>query len=146
MAVWMFGWPLAPEAANEAFNMHFKRDNIRWYSSEDFLNSKIITSNPNFKNKKEFKVSWPIDLTKIPRDEIRYALAYNTNNTWVLFTQNGNPLLKYAVEYQNVKYDFGPIPIYTHLFKYLQKIGWLYPYDVVVCSVKTYWDDILGFE
>lgn len=147
IAVWMFGWPLSPEAASEAYRMHFKVDNdIRWSSNTDFLNSKVVTSNPNFKEKKPFKVSWPIDLTQIPKDELKYALAYNTNNTQVLFTQNGNPILEYTVEYQNVKYDFGCIPIYTGLFKYLQEIGWLHPYKMVMCSVTTYFDDILGLE
>ena len=147
MAVWMFGWPLSPEAASEAYRMHFKVDNdIRWSSNTDFLNSKVITSNPNFKEKKPFKVSWPIDLTQIPKDELKYALAYNTINTQVLFTQNGNPILEYMVEYQDVKYKFGCISIYTGLFKYLQEIGWLHPYKMVMCSVTTYFDDILGFE
>lgn len=147
IAVWMFGWPLSPEAASEAYRMHFKVDNdIRWSSNTDFLNSKVVTSNPNFKEKKPFKVSWPIDLTQIPKDELKYALAYNTNNTQVLFTQNGNPILEYTVEYQNVKYDFGCIPIYTGLFKYLQEIDWLHPYKMVMCSVTTYFDDILELE
>lgn len=147
MAVWMFGWPLSSEAASEAYYMHFKVDNdIRWSSNTDFLNSKVITSNSNFKEKKPFKVSWPIDLTQIPKDELKYALAYNTINTQVLFTQYGNPILEYTVEYQNVKYNFGCISIYTGLFKYLQEIGWLHPYKMVMCSVTTYYDDILGFE
>ena len=147
MAVWMFGWPISPEAASEAYYMHFKDDNdIRWSSNTDFLNSKVIASNPNFKEKKPFKVSWPIDLMQIPKDELKYALAYNTSNTQVLFTQNGNPILEYTVEYQDIKYNFGHISIYTGLFKYLQEIGWLHPYKMVMCSVTTYFDDILGFE
>ena len=147
MAVWMFGWPLSPAAANAALKMHFKTDTgYRWYSDTSFTESEVITSTPNWKTKIPFKVSWSTDLTQISKEELKYALAYNTNDTQVLFSQYGNPILVYKVEYQNVKYQFGPIPIYTGLFKYLQKINWLYPYKVTNCSVTTYFEDILGFE
>lgn len=147
MAVWMFGWPLSPMAAHEAFCMHFKAWNdIRWHCDECFTNSKVITSNVNWEKKEPFKVSWPTDLTKIPKEELTYALAYNTKDTEVAFTQYGHPVLAFKVEYQNVKYNFGCIPVYTGLFQYLQKIGWLYPYYVLCCSATTFWTDILCME
>lgn len=82
MAVWMLGWPLSPEAANAAFKMHFKTGTgHRWYSDTSFTESEVVTSNPNWKAKIPFKVSWPTDLTQISKEELKYALAYNTNDT-----------------------------------------------------------------
>ena len=79
----------------------------------------------------------------------RYALAYNTPNTQVVFgyayntiehpkdlshwhPECINPWLTLRVGYGDVVYNFGHITIYTSLFKYLQDIGWLYPYDLTV--------------
>ena len=108
-----------------------------------------VKNHPNYKLNKPFRISWSTDLTKIPKDEIRYALAYNTPNTQVVFgsvfntiehpkdlshwhPECINPWLKLRVGYGDVVYNFGHITIYTSLFKYLQDIGWLYPYDLTV--------------
>ena len=136
-AIWMFGWPISVDAAKYAYWMQFDRCETRRDFTSVFYKSDVITSNPNWKTKTPFKVSWSIDLSKLSRKELYFALAYNSNNTWVYFTEDGYPLIEYRVEYQNVKYQFGIIPIYTGLFKYLQKIGWLYPYDLIIFSTDV---------
>ena len=162
MAVWMFGWPISPEAAKEAFWLHAKPDGYygspydemglyikRRRDRSDFYKLDKVKNHPNYKLNKPFRISWSTDLTKIPKDEIRYALAYNTPNTQVVFgyayntiehpkdlshwhPECINPWLTLRVGYGDVVYNFGHITIYTSLFKYLQDIGWLYPYDLTV--------------
>ena len=164
MAVWMFGWPISPEAAKEAFWLHAKPDGYygspydemglyikRRRDRSDFYKLDKVKNHPNYKLNKPFRISWSTDLTKIPKDEIRYALAYNTPDTQVVFGDGGTmntldnhtdlsnlyPLcikswLKLRIGYGDAVYKFGHITIYTSLFKYLQDIGWLYPYDLTV--------------
>ena len=143
MAVWMFGWPISPEAAKEAFWLHFKNPGQMWNFSYSFYGSEVITSHPNWEKKKPFKVSWP-SISELSDKELRYALAYSTINTQVMFTEYGEPILECRVEYQNVKYRIKGITIYTGLFQYLQQIGWLHPYTSITFTPESFWYDEYG--
>ncbi len=141
MAVWMFGWPISSSAAIEAFLLHFKNSgHISTYGYSVF-NSEVITSHPNWEKKKPFKVYWP-PINELSDKELRYALAYSTINSQVMFSEYGKPIFACRIEYQNVKYRFKNITIYTGLFQYLQQIGWLHPYTLTIVTPGSFGDDL----
>jgi len=133
MAVWMFGWPLAPEAAKEAFLLHFPHRKEVSLSGNSVFKSKKFKDLPYGRT----KISW--DLSDFNSSERRYALALNGKNTEVFvyedtsagegFVDDGDLMeCRLTVEYTDVKVDIAGITIHESLFNYLQKKGWLHPY------------------
>lgn len=120
MAVWMFGWPLAPEAAHEAFLLHFphKKDvvrNIDMYAANGFS--------------KEIQVKG-VDYANMKWADMRVPLALNSPDTYFEVTDSYS-MCVVPVAYTDAVHRIGRIPVNTSLFVYLQKRGLLHPYRMV---------------
>ena len=103
-AVWMFGWTISPEAAQQAFFMHFKGDR---YVNNDFFY--------NIKDNLRYQLALPkgsYKIEKMPDPDREYY-------TCVIDIHYTNNIL-------NIK----GIPFYSPLFKELEKKGWLHTYTM----------------
>ena len=120
IAVWSLGWPLAPEAAIEACLMHKKHD-------------KPVVLHSSFLRKAKPE-TWTGCYDTFSK-KLRYALALNG----VDFRYENNDFgttCSLSVEYTNSVRSILGIPINTCMFKYLQEIGWLYPYKIIWIDEK----------
>ena len=119
-AVWMIGWPVSPEAAYEAFLLHFPHKdtvtrNIDMYAANGY-STKI-----NAKGR---------DYSSLRGKKLRYALALNSPDTYFEVTDNYS-MCVVSVKYTDAVTQIGNIPMYTMLFRHLQDKGILHPYTMV---------------
>ena len=136
MAVYMFGWPLSPEAASEIFKMSFPWNREIAVLREDdfFMESPTV--------QKALK-----DLQEGQRKRIAFKAetAYNTAspdhrvalgvNPGYLYKKDGKVYLESYAHYPY--YSATPITIFGSkiiihegLFHYLENIGWMHPYTM----------------
>lgn len=136
MAVYMFGWPLSPEAASEIFRMSFpwNRDKEVFRRNDYFMDSpavqKALKGLPEGQRKRiAFKAETAYN-TACP--DHRVALGVNPG---YLYRKDGKVYLESYAHYPH--FSRTPITIfgakiYIHegLFHYLEKIHWLHPYTM----------------
>lgn len=137
-ALWMFGWPLSPEAAKECFLLHFpheKTDTVYLSYSKKFINSvKLQRAIKSLENKpigKSIYVPWNgKEAYSIRSTECRASIAVNPCQ--VTKVADGieitSPML--FPKYSKTPLDCGAFTITLHegLFRYLQDRGWLSKY------------------
>lgn len=136
MAVYMFGWPLSPEAASEIFKMSFPGNREEAVLREDdfFMESPTVQKalkglQEGHRKRIAFKAETAYD-TASP--DHRVALAVNPG---YLYKKDGKVYLESYAHYPY--YSATPITIFGSkiiihegLFHYLEKIGWMHPYTM----------------
>lgn len=120
IAIWSIGWIIAPEAAMEARLMHVKHnDPVIIYSSFPSLAKPEQWNNVyNYKD-----------------PQFPYALALNTDDM-ELEKDDNSTVCRLTVEYTENVHKICNIPVNTILFKYLQDIHWLFPYQIIYIDLK----------
>ena len=136
MAVYMFGWPLSPEAAGEIFRMSFSKNREKTIYKENdyFMDSPAVQRalkglEEGQRKKIVFKAETAYN-TASP--DHRVALAVNPG---FLYKKEGKVYLESYAHYPY--YSATPITlfgakiiIHEGLFHYLEKIGWMHPYTM----------------
>ena len=136
MAVYMFGWPLSPEASGEIFRMSFSKNREQniYKKNDYFMDSPAVQK--ALKGLEEgqrkiivFKAETAYN-TASP--DHRVALAVNPG---FLYKKDGKVYLESYAHYPY--YSATPITlfgakiiIHEGLFHYLEKIGWMHPYTM----------------
>ena len=135
-------YPLYPEVAKESFMMAFRtKTGTRVFEDDFFLKSpKIAQAVKNSKLGKPFIVKWRGAEYAMGQTESRFALALNPCR--MIIKKEGSNLI--TVARVSVSYPENYVAILTHqpfeikiqegLFSYLQKCGWLHPYEAVWIS------------
>lgn len=137
MAVYMFGWPLSPEASSEIFKMSFSknRDQYIYRENDYFLDSpavqKVLKGLEEGQRKKiVFKAETAYN-TASP--DHRVALGVNPG---FLYKKEGKVYLESYAHYPH--YSATPITLFGYsiivqegLFHYLEKIYWMHPYTMI---------------
>lgn len=121
-AVWMFGWPISPEAAHEALLLHVPHKNNVTIESDFFLHS-------NKMSKDNKKLSWKLSSYNKIDNELRYSIALNSTNTKITRTKSSTTCSLF-IAYSDYVSSVCSLPIRTKLFRYLQDINWLHPYHI----------------
>ena len=149
MAVWMFGWTFAPEAAKEYFFLHLpytQGDTIDFKVNKITNSRKINTAINSLVSKpigSSVYVTWdgnkdyalsspehraaiainPCKVTKI--DTPKWMVEYSLNVNYIEIT---SPMI--YPKYSRTTFDLGKFKIVIHegLFRYLQDKGWLTKY------------------
>ena len=134
MAVYMFGWPLSPEAASEIFKMSFPGNREEAILREDDFFMESPTVQKALKGLQEGQRK---------RIAFKAETAYNTAspdhrvalgvNPGYLYKKDGKVYLESYAHYPY--YSATPITIFGSkiiihegLFHYLEEIGWMHPY------------------
>ena len=136
MAVYMFGWPLSPEAASEIFKMSFpwNRETAILREDDFFMESPTVQ-----------KALKGLQEAQRKRIAFKAETAYNTAspdhrvalgvNPGYLYKKDGKVYLESYAHYPY--YSATPITIFglkiiihEGLFHYLEKIGWMHPYTM----------------
>jgi hypothetical protein len=136
MAVYMFGWPLSPEAAGEVFRMSFpwNRETAILREDDFFMESPTVQ-----------KALKDLQEGQSKRIAFKAETAYNTAspdhrvalgvNPGYLYKKDGKVYLESYAHYPY--YSATPITIFglkiiihEGLFHYLEKIGWMHPYTM----------------
>lgn len=122
MAVYMFGWPLSPEAAGEVFRMSFPWNREEAVLREDDFFMESPTVQKALKGLQDGHAS----------PDHRVALGVNPG---YLYKKDGKVYLESYAHYPY--YSATPITIFglkiiihEGLFHYLEKIGWMHPYTM----------------
>lgn len=146
MAVWMFGWPLAPEAARECYKLHFPQQDTVEFELSDAMYSPKIAAACEFLSDKpagtSVSVAWNGDIDyALNSPEHRAAIALNPckitriedseplfDTTRLYHVKLTSPMI--YPEYSRTIFDFKHFKIIIHegLFRYLQDKGWLSKY------------------
>ena len=136
MAVYMFGWPLSPEAASEIFKMSFPWNREKAVLREDDFFMESPTVQKALKGLQEGQRK---------RIAFKAETAYNTAspdhrvalgvNPGYLYKKDGKVYLESYAHYPY--YSATPITIFGSkiiihegLFHYLENIGWMHPYTM----------------
>ena len=136
MAVYMFGWPLSPEAAGEIFRMSFSKNREQniYKKNDYFMDSPAVQKalkglEEGQRKKIVFKAETAYN-TASP--DHRVALGVNPG---FLYKKDGRVYLESYAHYPH--YSATPITlfgakivIHEGLFHYLEKIGWMHPYTM----------------
>lgn len=137
MAVYMFGWPLSPEASGEIFRMSFSKNRERTiYKKNDyFIDSPAVQKalkglEEGQRKKIVFKAETAYN-TASP--DHRVALGVNPG---FLYKKEGKVYLESDAHYPH--YSATPITLFGYriivhegLFHYLEQIHWLHPYTMI---------------
>jgi len=137
MAVYMFGWPLSPEASGEIFRMSFSknRDQNIYKKNDYFMNSPAVQ-----------KALKGLEEGQQKKIVFKAETAYNTAspdhcvalgvNPGFLYKKDGKIYLESYAHYPY--YSATPITIFGYkiiihegLFHYLEKIHWMHPYTMI---------------
>lgn len=152
-AVWMFGWPLSPEAAKECFKLHFPQDeHVAIGASYKFHESlKLQEAYEYLKDKPldtEVYVTWDGNEDySIKSSEHRTAIAVNPCRVIKAMEHKSGNRYMACVEasmiypkYSKTTFDCGKfkITLYEGLFRYLQDKGWLSTYKALYWHVIYY--------
>lgn len=116
-AVWMFGWPVSPEAALEAFLMHFPHADITLPLDAYAFNG-FSTEIHSY------------DYAHMSFKDLRHSLALNSPETYWDVTTSYS-LCVVPVKYTNNVRQVWKFPVNTVLFKYLQDKRILFPYKMI---------------
>lgn len=142
MAVYMFGWPLSPEAAGEIYRMSFSKNREKTiYKRDDyFMDSPAVQ-----------KALKGLEEGQRKRIVFKAETAYNTAspdhrvalgvNPGVLYKKDGRVYLESYAHYPYCSAT--PITLFGYriiiqegLFHYLEKIRWIHPYTMI------WWDGV----
>ena len=137
MAVYMFGWPLSPEAAGEIYRMSFSKNRDQTIYAEDdfFMDSPAVHKalqglEEGQRKKIVFKAETAYN-TASP--DHRVALGVNPG---FLYKKDGKVYLESYSHYPY--YSATPITLFGYkiiihegLFHYLEKIHWMHPYTMI---------------
>ena len=143
MGVWVFGWVISPEAAEQAFLMQFTKEEKTLTRHNDFFKFSSVFqqqtqecyNKPYFTKQIHYS---PADFA-IGCEEIRYALAIDGaayTLQWIDDDENTYPVEKCAVLATYKPYigifNIGPLKIIINyrLLVYLQEIGWLHTFTI----------------
>lgn len=145
MAVWMFGWPLSPEAARECYKLHFpQQDTVEFKITNSLPSPKMTEACKSLENKPvgtSVIVTWNGDKDyALNSPEHRAAIALNPCKitkieTPEYFSKHGiydceitSPMI--YPKYSRTEFNLGKVTIIVHegLFRYLQDKGWLSKY------------------
>lgn len=143
MAVYMFGWPLSPEAAGEIYRMSFpwNRDKQVFKTNDFFMKSPAVQKalsglDEGQRKKIVFKAETAYNTAS---KDHRVALAVNPG---FLYRKDGMVYLESYAHYPY--YSATPITIFGSkiiihegLFHYLEKIHWLHPYTMTWCCKQS---------
>lgn len=122
VTMWSLGWIIAPEAAMEARLMHRKHtEPVIIYSSFPSL------AKPEL---------WKNGVYSLKDPQLKYALALNTEDLKFEKTKDYTKCTL-TVKYTNNVHRVCGVPVQTALFKYLQDISWLYPYQISFIDIKV---------
>lgn len=122
VTMWSLGWIIAPEAAMEARLMHKKHtEPVIIYSSFPSL------AKPEL---------WENGVYSLKDPQLKYALALNTEDLKFEKTTDYTKCTL-TVKYTNNVHSVCGVPVHTALFKYLQDINWLYPYQISFIDIKV---------
>lgn len=122
VTMWSLGWIIAPEAAMEARLMHKKHtEPVIIYSSFPSL------AKPEL---------WKNGVYSLKDPQLKYALALNTEDLKFEKTTDYTKCTL-TVKYTNNVHRVCGVPVQTALFKYLQDINWLYPYQISFIDIKV---------
>jgi hypothetical protein len=135
----LFALPFSPEASRETFLLMFPaRDGLRRFEGSFFLRSeKALAALRAIRGREEVRIAWSVSDYALGKAESRSALALNP---CVLSVEEDDGHVfcsaRVRVEYpaaSEVVLLEKPFRIVCQegLFGYLQKIGWLHPYDAV---------------
>lgn len=136
MAVYLFGWPLSPEAAGEVFRMSFpkNRDKSVFMENDFFVDSPAVQKALSGldEGEREMIVFKAETAYNTASPDHRVALAVNPG---FLYKKDGKVYLESYAHYPY--YSATPITmfgakiiIHEGLFNYLEKIGWIHPYTM----------------
>lgn len=137
MAIYMFGWPLSPEAAGEIYRMSFSknREQIIYKENDYFLGSPAVQKalkglEEGQRKKIVFKAETAYN-TASP--DHRVALGVNPG---FLYKKDGKVYLESYAHYPY--YSATPITLFGYkiivhegLFHYLEKLHWMHPYTMI---------------
>lgn len=136
MAVYLFGWPLSPEAAGEVFRMSFpkNKDKSVFMENDFFVDSPAVQKALSGldEGEREMIVFKAETAYNTASPDHRVALAVNPG---FLYKKDGKVYLESYAHYPY--YSATPITmfgakiiIHEGLFNYLEKIGWIHPYTM----------------
>ena len=143
IAIYMFGWPLSPEAAGEIYRMSFSknREQTIYKENDYFMDSPAVQNalkglEEGQRKKIVFKAETAYN-TASP--DHRVALGVNPG---FLYKKDGKIYLESYAHYPY--YSATPITLFGYkiivhegLFNYLEKIHWMHPYTMVWwCDIK----------
>ena len=136
MAVYMFGWPLSPEAAGEIFKMSFpwNREKAIFSENDFFMDSPAVQrALDGLEEGQRKKIVFRAETAyNTASPDHRVALGVNPG---FLYKKEGKVYLESYAHYPY--YSATPITmfgakiiIHEGLFHYLEKIGWMHPYTM----------------
>ena len=146
MAVWMFGWPLSPEAARECYKLHFpQQDTVELKTTNAIYSPKIAEACESLSDKpagtsvivawngnKDYALKSPEHRAAIALNPCKITRVEDENslfNTATLYKVKITSPMIYP-EYSRTIFDFKHFKFTIHegLFRYLQDKGWLSKY------------------
>ena len=144
MAIWIFGWTISPEAAEQAFLMHFVKDGKVVTRNNDFFYSSVVFEQQTTDKYKETyftkQIHYPTSSFVVGNNELRYALAIDGGEykiQWIDDGENIYPIEQISVlatykPYTEV-FNIGPLKINIdyRILMYLQEIGWLHTFTII---------------
>lgn len=116
-AIWMFGWVISPEAAEQAFLMTLPP------KDREINNDYFITP----KNTLRYRLAFPDDLKVhvFEYEDCFFDLLGNpVHNTTRMYT------CSFQVTYSDTVYQVNNIKIYGKLLKYIQDKGWIHEFKI----------------
>lgn len=136
MAVYLFGWPLSPEAAGEIFRMSFpwNREKSVMKENDFFMDSPAVQKAlVNLQEGQRKRIVFKAETAyNTASPDHRVALGVNPG---FLYKKDGKIYLESYAHY--TYYSATPITlfgakivIHEGLFHYLEKIGWMHPYTM----------------
>lgn len=145
MAVWMFGWPLSPEAARECFLLHFPHEDddlVRFKASRGFMKSPKLRTAVEYLSDKQsgasVHVAWKASKDyALYSPEHRAAIAVNACD--VIKGEVDKTTGDYEIrircamvypKYSRTEFNLGKFSIWIQegLFRYLEERGWISRY------------------
>ncbi len=79
---------------------------------------------------------WRNGVYSLKDPQLKYALALNTEDLKFEKTKDYTKCTL-TVKYTNNVHSVCGVPVHTALFKYLQDINWLYPYQISFIDIKV---------
>jgi hypothetical protein len=139
LLIGIVAYPFLPEVSQETILLAFPdKDGIRYFESDFFLKSdKITQALATLPDKTPKWISWSHSEYGVGNEESRFALALNAcliekieSDHFVTYTARVQ--IDYPMKSEVVLMD-KPLQIKVEegLFGYLQKVGWLHPYEAV---------------
>lgn len=145
MALWLFGWPLSPEAAWECFLLHFPHEDddvVRFRASKGFMKAPKLQKAVKYLSDKEsgasVHVAWKASKDyAVESPERRAAIAVNACDVIKGevddSTGNYEIMIRCAMVYPKyswTEFNLGIFSVFLHegLFRYLEERGWISRY------------------